>query len=317
MNWILIYICIFMMTSNCQFVSIIDSPWDSYLTKPKNQESTGMCWAFATATYMETMYYKLTGNMYTLSTQQLADNIANYVGKPEWEPAFEGGDSALALFYVEEYGIMTEYNYPFTLGVQRNGKYDKNSITPIGVRHVSQICLHGGLSEKFGCLRDQLKRSVVIASIVGQEDMMMYEFDLNSAVNHAVVLTDIINSGEDIYVEYQNSWGSTWGINGRGYIRISNITGFYNNAGIFNELILSEIYDRYAEGQTTVISQKDLTYLSVLATMSSVLNILIIISVVMICIVVISTKLLIKYKYRAMKPTETLNLDKLVNQVSV
>uniref|UniRef100_A0A9J2PWH4 Peptidase C1A papain C-terminal domain-containing protein n=1 Tax=Ascaris lumbricoides TaxID=6252 RepID=A0A9J2PWH4_ASCLU len=66
----------------------------------------GSCWAFATTGTVESAYAIGTGELKSLSEQQLLDcNVENN--------ACDGGDIDKALRYVYEEGLMTEYDYPY------------------------------------------------------------------------------------------------------------------------------------------------------------------------------------------------------------
>src|SRR5512145_1917974 len=74
--------------------------WFLYRADVKEQGNTGMCWDFATVSYIETMYYILTKNKFRLSVQQVSDNIDEFFEQnPKYEckqaprPAFNGGSS--------------------------------------------------------------------------------------------------------------------------------------------------------------------------------------------------------------------------------
>ncbi|VDM40317.1 unnamed protein product [Toxocara canis] len=82
--------------------------WRPYnvVTPVKSQFKCGSCWAFATVGTVESAYALGTGELRSLSEQQLLDcNLENN--------ACDGGDVDKALRYVYDEGLMREYDYPY------------------------------------------------------------------------------------------------------------------------------------------------------------------------------------------------------------
>jgi hypothetical protein len=210
--------------SKQEFFSIIGDPWSRFLGDVKYQSDTGMCWAFSVVSYIETMYNILTRNKYRLSAQQIGDNIQKYFHEDDEcfrnRPNFNGYSHKCALRYVEEQGIMTEYDYPFTNGGEKN-KYNSSYTTPIGIKNIRQICTNGTKMEKLGCLVLNLQNGPILAAIHGVADFIQDSY-IDKGVTHAVLLIDIVISNEKLYIKYQNSWSTLWGDRGFGYIRIDN-----------------------------------------------------------------------------------------------
>ncbi|KYR02954.1 cysteine proteinase [Tieghemostelium lacteum] len=86
------------------------------VSEVKNQGACGSCWSFSTTGSIESAHFMATGNMVTLSEQNLMDCTFNVTGNQ----GCGGGAVAPAYKYViENGGIDTEASYPYTA---ENGK---------------------------------------------------------------------------------------------------------------------------------------------------------------------------------------------------
>lgn len=254
------------------FVSVDNLEWNKplYNILIRDQGDTGMCWSFATSSYIEKMYVILTRNRYLLSVQQMSDNVNQYMNEHSNlgcdrrpRPAFNGYQSYCALKYVEGVGIMTEYDYPFVGGGEKY-LYNASYITPIGIRDVkTHDCRTHGSEYAFVVLRELLMSGVVLGNIC-VDDLSEHGGIIDNiescATNHAILITDIIRDESDgkLYVKFQNSWGTTWGNGGFGYIYIGNETTKVNNRGILDSFTIAEVYNRYVAGTSIVIDKHTL-----------------------------------------------------------
>uniref|UniRef100_A0A0A9XZ33 Zingipain-1 n=1 Tax=Lygus hesperus TaxID=30085 RepID=A0A0A9XZ33_LYGHE len=74
-----------------------DVDWRPYLTPIKNQGSCGSCWAFSTIGAVEAAVHIYSGELYSLSEQQLVDCSTR-----DW--GCNGGDYTTGLEYIIEHG---------------------------------------------------------------------------------------------------------------------------------------------------------------------------------------------------------------------
>ena len=239
--------------------------WSSYMNGVKQQGSSPTCWAYAAISYLEITYAHLTNIKYLLAVNQLIDHT--------YTTHKEGGNAYDSLDYVSRRGIMTEFDYAY-------GGYDLKQTTPIGVKNLSRIINTQRYINDLRPIISALNRSplLVSKSSVGQT-YTEFDFRLDDDANHNVVVTNLCQQSDQIYVEYLNSYGQYWGnCGGYGYVLITNTTAqgtiqLINNRKIMSEITTGEIYDLRISCTSPNSSKIDMMY--VLMIISLVTNILI------------------------------------------
>ena len=76
----------------------------------KDQQQCGSCWAFSAVAAMESRNAIASGNLLSLSEQQLVDCAGGSYGNL----GCDGGDMGAAFQYAHDYGMMLESDYPYT-----------------------------------------------------------------------------------------------------------------------------------------------------------------------------------------------------------
>nr|AJF94917.1 cathepsin L8 [Nephilengys cruentata] len=211
---------------NVDLPSKVDWREKGLVTAVKDQGKCGSCWAFSTTGSLEGQHMKKTGDLVSLSEQNLVDCVKDNEG-------CNGGwmDSAFEQIKREN-GIDTEASYPY-VGVQNSCLFNKLTV---GATCAGYVDLPEG-DEKV------LKQAVTkigpisVAINAGAESFHNYKSGIYYEPNcpndvddltHAVLVIGYGTENDTDYWLVKNSWGSSWGMNG--YIKMSRNRD--NNCGI-------------------------------------------------------------------------------------
>jgi len=190
---------------------------DGAVTPVKNQASCGSCWAFSTTGSVEGAYFVASGNLVSLSEQQLVSCDHN------GDQGCNGGLMDNAFEYIEKSGITAEADYPYTSGGGVTGTCKTSSIKPaVTVTGYTDVPAKDEVALKSAIE----KQPVSVAIEADKSAFQLYKSGvLDSAscgtqLDHGVLAvgygTDSA-SGKDYY-KVKNSWGATWGESG--YLRM-------------------------------------------------------------------------------------------------
>lgn len=196
-----------------QLPETVDWRIDGAVNPVKNQGSCGSCWAFSTIAAVEGINKIVTGELVSLSEQELVDCDRSY------NAGCDGGLMDYAFeFIINNGGIASESDYPYS-GL--NGQCDfslanKKVVTIDGYEDVPPY-------DEKALKKAVAHQPVSVAIEAGGRALQLYESGVFTgrcgvALDHGVV---VVGYGTENGVDYwlvRNSWGPKWGE--EGYIKI-------------------------------------------------------------------------------------------------
>ncbi|MCD7446201.1 hypothetical protein HAX54_045258 [Datura stramonium] len=187
------------MTSSCDAPPALDWRKHGVVTEVNNQGNCGSCGAFSACGSMEGINAIVTGELISLSAQELVDCDS-------FDSGCDGGlmDSAFE-WVINNGGIDSASDYPYTASQGTcNITKDKTKVAIIdGYQDVAQ------------------EESALLCA-VAQEPVNVgngYCSSNPDDIDHAVVIVGYGSKGVNEYWIIKNSWGTSWGMEGYAHIR--------------------------------------------------------------------------------------------------
>jgi len=181
------------------------------VTPVKDQGQCGSCWTFSTTGVIEGFNFIQTGNLVSLSEQQIVDCDT------DTNQGCDGGWPYLAVEYAGQNGLELESDYPYT-AEDGDCKYSKKKAQSV-VGNYSFVTANSTVS-----LKTALVDQPVSVLIEADEDtFQLYSSGViksgcGGTIDHAVLAVGYTRVGVTEAFIVKNSWGASWGQNGYVYI---------------------------------------------------------------------------------------------------
>jgi len=212
--------------SGQQLPTSVDWVEQGAVTEPKNQKQCGSCWSFATTGALEGAWKIATGNLVSLSEQQLVDCSKN------GNQGCKGGDMGLAFQYLENQSVCTEASYPYQA---KEGACSQANCT-VGIPSGGVQGYRDVDAKSAEALMEALAQQPVAVAI--EADQMAFQLyssgiltkECGAKLDHGVLAVGYGTENGVDYYKVKNSWGPGWGE--QGYVRLTRAVPDDGECGI-------------------------------------------------------------------------------------
>ncbi|XP_028782606.1 ervatamin-B-like [Neltuma alba] len=215
---------------SCTPPASVDWRQKGAVTPVKDQQRCGSCWAFGSIGAIESIHAIQTGELVSLSEQELVDcdSVSHGCSGGSPKSAFE--------WVIRNGGISKEEEYPYVARDDSCKANTQNEDSGVKITNYAQV---DQSEEALLCAVAQQPITVSLdASNLQFYDNGIYAGQYCSRdsnyVNHAVLIVGYGSKDGNDYWIVKNSWGENWGING--YFHVKRNTDFPNGVCAINTM---------------------------------------------------------------------------------
>uniref|UniRef100_A0A7N4PZD2 Cathepsin O n=1 Tax=Sarcophilus harrisii TaxID=9305 RepID=A0A7N4PZD2_SARHA len=192
------------------------------VTKVRNQQMCGGCWAFSVVGGIESAYAIKGESLEDLSVQQVIDCSYNNFG-------CSGGSTVNALNWLNKTQVRlvrdSEYSFKAQTGLCH---YFSGSHAGVSIKGYSSYDFSDKEDEMAKVLLAYGPLAVIVDAISWQDYLggIIQHHCSSGEANHAVLITGFDKTGNTPYWIVRNSWGTSWGVDGYAFVKMgANICG--------------------------------------------------------------------------------------------
>ena len=204
-----------------------------YISMAKNQNTEGLCWAYALTSSMETIYALKSGNRLMLDPLTMKNHSASW-----WSKTYKHDNNVDACKSYDSSGAYSPTCALFFMNESKQTMTQQDGENSYLIMSDFDAVSLTSLNQLYTTLDKHKLLYSVIHSGSQLIQSVISEYITNTISDHAVVITAVgtLYNYDGIYVEVLNSWGSEHNYEGLVYIKIADNENdeLHNNLNLFD-----------------------------------------------------------------------------------